>query len=110
MELEFVEYIRRQREWSEKTFGLGRRTKGITDHIRSELLEVESTPDDPYEWVDIVILALDGAWRTGASLVEIRRLLWDKQKVNFERKFPYPESEDHMSEHIKEDKDGMDFR
>lgn len=54
-----------QRRWSEATFGPGPRTLGITAHIRKELQEIEDDPTDLTEWIDVAILALDGAWRTG---------------------------------------------
>jgi hypothetical protein len=68
---DLVEYLRRQREFSEKTFGPGARTKGVIDHIRKELVEVEQDPSDLKEWIDVVTLALDGAWRAGYSPEQI---------------------------------------
>lgn len=59
----FREIIQRQAEWSHRTFGPGTRTSGVLDHIRKELAEVEKDPYDLSEWIDIAILALDGAWR-----------------------------------------------
>jgi hypothetical protein len=97
-----VEWIKRQMEWSAKTFGHGVRTKGLTAHIRKELLEVEAAPHDLREWVDVVILALDGAWRAGYTAEEIVNSLEAKQRVNFQRVYPMPESEDHPSEHVRE--------
>ena len=94
-------YINRQREWSKKTFGPGKRTMGISKHIQYELLEVQAEPNNPREWIDIVILALDGAWRAGAEPDVITELLKEKQKINFNREFPYPKSENHVSEHIE---------
>lgn len=98
----FPRYITRQIAWSRKTFGPGKRTEGILKHIEKEIQEVREEPDKPDEWLDIVILALDGAWRTGASVIDIIDYLVRKQEINFSRKFPYPESEDHPSEHIEE--------
>jgi len=34
-------HLARQREWSTRTFGPGPRTKGVIDHIRKELHEIE---------------------------------------------------------------------
>ena len=60
--------------WSIATFGPGKRTAGVIDHIRKELAEVEARPDDVSEWADLIILAMDGAARSagadGAKLVE----------------------------------------
>lgn len=86
--IDLVAHLERQREWSEKTFGPGMRTKGIIDHIRKELLEIEAAPDDITEWIDVVILALDGAWRTGASPEEIIIRLTVKQARNEARSWP----------------------
>ena len=98
----FRNYLERQREWSEKTFGPGMRTKGVTEHIRKELLEVEAEPSKLEEWIDVAILALDGAWRAGHSVPVIIGMLVDKQAMNFKRKYPAPVSEDVPVEHIRE--------
>ena len=58
-------HIRRQREFSLRTFGPGPRSIGVVAHIRKELREVEADPTDLSEWVDVILLALDGAWRAG---------------------------------------------
>jgi hypothetical protein len=49
------------------TFGPGRRREGILKHIEKEIEEVRSGDGDPEEWVDIVILGLDGLTRELAS-------------------------------------------
>jgi len=48
-----------------KDIRAGTRTKGVIDHLRKELDEVEKEPTDLLEWIDLVLLALDGAWRHG---------------------------------------------
>lgn len=100
MDFYLSEYIDRQKEWSSKTFGPGRRTRGIGEHIKKEIEEVYNDPLSPNEWLDIVILAIDGAWRTGASSQQIVDRLNEKQAINFKRKFPFPISQDEVSEHI----------
>lgn len=96
-------YLYRQREWSLKTFGPGPRTFGIIDHIRKELKEIEAEPSDLEEWVDVVILALDGAWRTGHSVEEIISLLHMKQEKNRNRVWPdwRTAPEDKAIEHVR---------
>lgn len=81
-------HLLRQMNWSGNTFGLGLRTKGITDHIRKELLEIEADPLDLKEWVDVIILAFDGAWRTGAEPQEIIDAIIAKQEANEVRQWP----------------------
>ena len=60
----------------------------MLDHIRKELLEIEAAPNDLAEWIDVVILAFDGAWRTGATPEQIVRALIAKQYKNETRKWP----------------------
>jgi hypothetical protein len=85
---DFRAHLQRQREWSERTFGPGPRTKGVCDHIRNELTEIEAAPDDVEEWIDVAILALDGAWRTGASPETIIVRIVGKQTKNEARNWP----------------------
>jgi len=94
-------FIRAQRSWSEKTFGPGRRTRGLCEHIRKELAEIEQAPADLTEWVDVIILALDGAWRCGNTPLEIERAMLSKQALNFVRSWPKPGSEDDPMEHVR---------
>ena len=83
-----LEHLRRQREWSARTFGPDNRWKGVIDHIRKELLEIEAAPNDLEEWIDVVILALDGAWRSGATPEQIIAALDGKQRKNEARQWP----------------------
>jgi len=80
--------ITRQKAFSEKAFGPGERNAGILDHIRKELLEIEKDPGDVTEWIDLVILAFDGAWRNGFSPEEIAMALFEKQAKNEARTWP----------------------
>ena len=83
-----VEHLHRQRDFSSRTFGPGERTAGVLDHIRKELAEIEATPQDLTEWVDVVLLALDGAWRSGHTPEEIVQAIADKQARNEARQWP----------------------
>lgn len=82
------QHLKRQREWSGKVFGPGPRTQGVVDHIRKELCEIEADPLDIMEWIDVVILALDGAWRAGAYPDQIISALVAKQTKNEGRSWP----------------------
>jgi hypothetical protein len=86
--LDMVAHLHRQIEWSERTFGPGARTKGVIDHIRKELAEIEADPLDVKEWVDVIILAFDGAWRAGWQPVQILQAIFDKQEKNENRTWP----------------------
>ena len=80
--------INRQRAFSTATFGPGPRDAGLIDHIKKELKEIEEAPGDLEEWIDIIILALDGAWRNGYTAEEIVSTLNRKQAKNEKREWP----------------------
>jgi hypothetical protein len=94
-------YLWAQSTWSADTFGPGRRTIGICEHIKKELAEIQADPDDVREWIDVLILALDGYWRHGGKTEELAEMLEAKQRVNFERAWPAVQPEDHPTEHLK---------
>ena len=61
--MDLRQHLLRQMAWSHANFGPGQRTAGVIDHIRKELGEVEAAGGEAAEWVDVVILALDGLTR-----------------------------------------------
>lgn len=77
---DMIAHLTRQAAVSRATFGPGPRTKGVSNHIRKELKEVEDVylandghpeeePDAQvhvsaaHEWADVAILGLDGLMR-----------------------------------------------
>lgn len=91
-----------QRHWSARTFGLGAgRWKGIVAHVEKELREIEQDPLDLDEWIDVIILGFDGAWRTGASNHAIISALFAKQAKNRRREWVVSEDESVPAEHVK---------
>lgn len=70
---DFEQHLIRQMAFSHATFGPGERQKGVIDHIRKELVEVEDSDGNASEWVDVVILALDGLTRRLAFVNGDRR-------------------------------------
>ncbi len=85
---DLIAHLERQRAFSERTFGPGARTKGVIDHIRKELAEIEADPTDIMEWVDVIILAFDGAWRAGWEPFDIADAILEKQIKNEQRVWP----------------------
>ena len=98
-----AKHLARQRNWSLETFGPGRRTGGLVDHIKRELVEVEAAPTDLSEWVDVLILGFDGAWRSGHEPQAILDALVAKQTVNESRNWPdwRGRSEGEAIEHVR---------
>lgn len=92
-------YLARQMAWSRVTFGEGRRTIGLVKHIGKELAEIEANPSDLAEWVDVIILALDGYWRHGGTPDRLMADLQGKQDTNRARTWPSPGPEDEPIEH-----------
>lgn len=88
MQFDLVKHLHRQRAFSERTFGPGTRAQGVIDHIRLDLAEFEADPGDLEEWVDVILLALDGAWRAGHTPEEIAAALNLKQHKNERRAWP----------------------
>ena len=109
---DFRAHLQRQREWSSKTFGPGPRTAGLVDHIRKELCEIEADPTDVSEWIDVTILALDGAWRAGYSPDDIIAALVAKQTKNEGRVWPdwRTAPADKAIEHDRLAEDGRRYR
>lgn len=64
------------------------RTEMVCDHIRKELIEIAENLSDLEEWIDVVILGLDSAWRCGASPLEITNAIAEKQSKNESRMWP----------------------
>lgn len=85
---ELVAYIKRQWAWSAETFGPALRTRGIIQHITKELCEIEAKPHDLSEWVDVIILAMDGFWRHGGKPEDLLPAMQAKQDKNFARQWP----------------------
>lgn len=85
---DLVAHVRRQAAFSAATFGPGARVEGVIDHIARELLEVRDSDGALAEWVDVIILGLDGAWRSGASAEQIAQAIADKQARNESRTWP----------------------
>ncbi len=62
--MDFAAHLMRQQAFSHATYGPGRRTNGVIDHIKKELKEISQSGGSPEEWVDVAILALDGLTRS----------------------------------------------
>lgn len=101
MSLWLAAFVQRGGEWSRRTFGEGRRTVGICRHISKELAEIQADPDDTREWIDVILLAIDGYRRHGGKPEQLAAMLQWKQDHNMEREWPPILPEDQPVEHIK---------
>lgn len=86
--MDLIKHLHRQRDFSLRTFGPGDRLGGVLDHITKEIEEVRESGGDLAEWVDVIILALDGAWRSGAHPADIVAAIEAKQAKNEARTWP----------------------
>lgn len=103
LKLELVQHLYRQRAFSKATFGPGQRTEGVLDHAIKEIEEIREKPDDLEEWIDLILLAFDGAWRAGFTPEEIVKMILFKQGKNEDRVWPDWRSADQSKaiEHVK---------
>lgn len=88
-------FIRLYKTFSNKAFGPptpeNNREAGIIDHIKKELKEIQKadTPEEKMnEWVDIILLGIDGAGRTGCTSAKIAKAVWAKYQKNLVRSWP----------------------
>lgn len=101
--MDISEIVQRQKTWSLKTFGPGHHTNSLLAHIRKELAEIEESPLSIDEWIDVALLALEGAWRAGHTPYDVERGLITKQCINiYERKWTLPANEDEPAEHDRD--------
>lgn len=101
---DFKAFVREQMAFSADTFGPGARLQGVTKHIEKEVAEVRACEGrDVSEWADIIILAVDGAWRSGHSPEAIADALAAKLAKNKARTWPdwRTASPDAPIEHVK---------
>lgn len=94
-----IEYINRQIIWSRKTFGEGPQVEKHCRHLEKEIAEIRANPTDLEEWVDVILLALDGAWRAGYTPWAIVAGLIRKQRTNAARRWILPEDENEPVRH-----------
>ena len=94
-------FFTRQIEWSRRCFGDGKRTFGVTKHMEKEIAEVRENPEDLLEWIDLIMLAMDGYWRHGGTSESLMADLLQKQGMNFLREYPAPTSENEPVEHVR---------
>lgn len=91
---ELENLLRRQRDWSSRTFGpQGHEPAltGVIDHIEKELIEVRLCPMDKGEYIDGMLLNLDGYWRSGGTPEDLFDDIFGKQNINFKRKWDIPD-------------------
>lgn len=99
----FREYVNRHFNWSFRTFGTAPNTESICTHIQKEVEEVRKNPNDLEEWIDIIILGLDGALRCQGmgKLVadDLVDALEAKLQKNIQRKWIIPTDPTQPIEH-----------
>ena len=102
---DLIKHIEWQRDISIEAFGPGCRSEGILKHIEKEVEEVRQNPNDLEELIDIILLAIDGAWRRGFTPEMIAMGLLNKVRKNEQRTWPdwRTAPEDEPIEHIKGD-------
>lgn len=101
--MDFLNFLTEKKRWSYQTFGEGYKLEKICKHIESELVEIRETPNDLYEWVDLILLALDGALRVAKSPMAVLSTIYKKHQINVDREWVDTVSEDSPSYHKETD-------
>lgn len=109
--INLVTFIHDHWTWSQKTFGEGDRTEGLLKHIARESDEVRAAdhPDQALgQWVDIIILAIDGALRAGHTPLAVAQAILNKHRINKGRRWPplVNQIPGEPNEHIREAPNG----
>ena len=102
---DFISFVLRHKNWADKTFGINRGVLGRIKHIEKELIELKNNPNGPEEWIDILMLTLDGLGLIGLSPENILEELYSKLEKCKNRKWPDWKSADPNKpiEHIREE-------
>jgi hypothetical protein len=100
---ELIEWLTEKMKWSYQTFGNSERHIGVLKHIEKEIEETRQNPNDVTEWIDIILLAFDGACRMGFTPEQVVTALIAKQEKNTQRRWPPPVPEDEPSFHLEEE-------
>lgn len=101
--LDLVKHLTAQRDFSLATFGPGQKTVGVLANIRKELVEIEANPADLVEWMDVALLAFDGAMRNGGTPEVVVQTLAEKFARNQTRQWPdwRTQPDDQPIEHVR---------
>ena len=104
MSFNLIDYLNNQIVFSVRTFGPHNNVESLLDHISKECEEIRENPQDLEEWIDIMILAFDGALRQGHSPDSLVKMLEHKLEKNKNRTWPDWRTVDKTKaiEHIKE--------
>jgi len=97
-----IPYIKEHKEWSLNAFGDRPTYLSVCSHIEKELKEIHQNPHDLEEWIDVMILAIDGAWRAGYTAEDIVTMLTIKQQKNKGRRWVIPENPNDPIEHDRD--------
>jgi hypothetical protein len=101
---DFVELWREQEAFSEATFP-GITPLAVARHLRSEADELIASPTDRLEWVDALLLSIDGARRAGMTCDELLALAFRKIEINRQRQWPAVVDVNESVEHIRNPED-----
>lgn len=103
---QFLEFMRDQAIWSQKTFGTDaeRGPVGPLKHLIKEVQECLANPKDPMEYADLLILVADASRRAGLTPWDLLRCARAKMRENKEREWPEPspDKNDEAVEHVRE--------
>jgi hypothetical protein len=99
-QFEFNRFMEERREWALKQFPT-QSCESVCRHIEKELTEIRACNTDLVEWIDVVLLAMEGYCRSGGNASDIFSAMKAKHAVNLTRKWQKPNGDEPI-EHVRE--------
>lgn len=97
----FTDFVKRKMDHSRATWP-SQTLFGVLAHARKEVEEIEDNISDCIEWVDLILLGIDGACRTGLTPEQLGIQLERKLAINLQRAWPKPSTPDSPGEHDRQ--------
>ncbi len=77
-------------EWAAGVFG-DSDLHAKMEHIRRETYEFEQTPDEPFEWADVMLIFLHSMKKQGLTMDDLLSACWEKFHIVQRREWCQPD-------------------
>lgn len=96
---DFTGFAQEHHAWALEKFP-SQSAESVCRHIEKELIEIRKDENDPMEWIDVIMLAMEGFCMTGGSPHETFEALREKHAINLLRTWQAPNGDDPI-EHVR---------
>ena len=98
---DFFKVMENWAKWSDSVWGENRPPNGTVNHLVEEAAELAENPTDIMEYVDVIMLAVDGLRQAGFDFAEFTDAAIKKLAINKAREWG-PVDENGVSRHVKD--------